>query len=382
MSLSRATAVTVQDGRLPALNINSRDLKTIIAEIDDEDFKERYRSVPDFVRWALDCNDSDFYQLKEPLDLLQAARWNTGMFSEVSLEDIGVSYERGDPLAFKVPVKIQEKGKKPQIGWFKVFLQKGDSQKKGFRIFIRERIKITLETKFRKGIRGLALIDEEPLTSMLGDAENIAHTSWDKDQPEFRGKYSHGSGTISFVKDCFKNIPNIIRRQSEGLHRDLFADYFPVPPREAAERRVPPEQRTDEESGTVPEKERIKRRGGGVAPPPDIPQSRPAPVRVEKIENGFVIRKSRDSDLARKIIVKVAYDTRGGNPFSKYQKADFDFSDEASGISITGDNYEIVRRYENTIEFKSTGNPFEVRITGFDRNRDVVVDAKTEQGRK
>jgi hypothetical protein len=378
----------VQKGRSDPVRIDNENIKKIIEGMGDEDFKEDCLSVPDFVTCALGRDDSDFYRLAEPRDQT-SPKWSTDLFSGQDLEDIRIRYDGGERLAFEVPVTIREKTgrKEPEIGWFKVFLQKIDPQKKGFSIFIREGIKITMETKKTKGIRGLVLVDSpsplatSPVSSMLGNAENIAHTAWDKDQPGFKDRYFYGPGTLSFVKGCLSAIQSILRRPAAGLEKNAFP-WLAVPDSIDAEREpVPEKELADDKSGGVPEKARIRRRGGWVAPPRGVPLSRPAPVRVDRIEKGFSISKgSPNSAVPRKIHLKVAYATRAGNPFSKYQKADFDVSDPASGIVITGENYKLGHCKQNTIEFEVTGDPFVVYVTGFDGNRDLAVDVKSKGG--
>ena len=52
----------------------------------------------------------------------------------------------------------------------------------------------------------MVVIDEGELTTLIGDAENPAHTEWQKDSSKFRNKYKHGAKTLDFVKASLREI--------------------------------------------------------------------------------------------------------------------------------------------------------------------------------
>ena len=72
--------------------------------------------------------------------------------------------------------------------------------------------------------------------------------------------------------------------------------------------------------------------------------------------------------------VKVAYDTRRGNPFVKYR--DFDFKLNRDPIKIEDSNIRIRKKGLNILQFTAYSNDFEVVVSGFDRQRDLKINVR------
>ena len=64
----------------------------------------------------------------------------------------------------------------------------------GYRpIFLRDGIVITdVRSPAMSGNRSLVVADDPPLAGLLGDAEGVNHTQWQKDSPKFHGRYVYG----------------------------------------------------------------------------------------------------------------------------------------------------------------------------------------------
>jgi len=342
-----------------------------INEIYDEEEKKYFNRLAHFIEWAINVEERDYLLVAEQ-DLNYAPKWSADLFSKINLEELKENFSNGNPIAFKVPVRVQFKKQQPQHGWFKLFIQRDSNIDKGDVHFIREGIKITKESKIdRRGIRALVIVDDPPLTTMLGDSEPPAHTAWEKDQPKVRGKYDRSTSSIFFVKNSIKMVLKYIEKPLEGIEKDLLIDIFSIPS----------EEEKDPEPGKALEKERNKKVKGAKSVIPDIPLSPPRLIEVEKIKTGFSIRKSPKADsIPSRIKVRVAYSIGKGNPFQKHQIADFDFTKPDSGITIKQNNASLNRVASNRLEFKITGEPFEIRFTGFDEYRDLVTDVRAIRG--
>ena len=79
-------------------------------------------------------------------------------------------------------------------------------------------------------------------------------------------------------------------------------------------------------------------------------------------------------------MAEFAYDVRSGDPFKKYAPADFDLGDGM--LRVKGTNVDVQVRQDNRLEFTVTGSPFEVRVTGFDRYRDLKVRLNWNEARE
>jgi hypothetical protein len=280
------------------------------------------------------------------------------------MKDLRKRFDAGEPLAFCVPVKVHKKGFKNELAWFKVFLQRDESLKKTQSYFIREGVTIPGITSFKeRQIRGIVVIDKAPLTNMLGDAENPAHNEWHKDSSKFKNRYEHGPSCLKFVKDSMREIVWRLIQPTGNIDRDLLKDIFFI--------EIP----LDIEG----EKQKVKRKTKG----PDEeesdddfipPKSEPRLIKLTRIKSGFAIRKNPITDeLPVSVKVEFAYNVRKGSPFKKYMPSDFSLENDS--LTMECENVTIVSKYGNVLEFEIGNAEFNVILSGFDENRDLVVRA-------
>jgi hypothetical protein len=69
----------------------------------------------------------------------------------------------------------------------------------------------------------------------------------------------------------------------------------------------------------------------------------------------------------------VAYDLLRGNPFNKWNAADFDLEDMVTDMKHV-DNLTFLN---NSINFESNNKDFYIKVQGFDTRRDVKVATKS-----
>jgi hypothetical protein len=100
---------------------------------------------------------------------------------------------------------------------------------------------------------------------------------------------------------------------------------------------------------------------------------------IYPLKNGFKITLNKEVvdkiSFPFQAIIRIAYATRRGNPFAQYEKFDFDVSNE-SLININGNGCNIIEKNLNVIKVEITSSNFELEVTGFDSNRDLLVDVK------
>jgi hypothetical protein len=322
--------------------------------------KENLISLFEFADWAITCRDEDYIKLKEPADITKAPKWSDEIFEEETMAAARTKFDSGEPLAFRVPLKVHKRGSPNRLSWLKVFLQRDESLSQAQNYFIREGITITGISSFKeRGIRGMVVVDEEPLTTMLGDAENPAHTEWQKDSSKFKDRYEHGSSCLSFVKNSMKEIIRRLIRPVEGVDKELLSRVFYI--------EIP-----KEDEGGVEDTDEQKRGRNRKKQGPDIPTPPPPLLKVAQIQGGVCIRSNKSSErVPATVRADFAYNVRKGNPFKKYQALDFDLL--KAPVNISSGNVTINSRSQNHLEFTPSGPDFFVRIEGFDKNRDLVV---------
>jgi len=316
-----------------------------------------------FAQEAIQLTMDEYVVLKEPENLVLAPYWNDSLFSDIPLQELRKKFDQGSVIGFRIPVKVQRKGHQSRISWFKAYVQRDGKLPAAENYFIREGITISGVSSFReKGIRGMVVIDEGDLTTMIGDAENPAHTEWQKDSSKFRDKYIHGPTTLNFVRFSLKEIIRKLMKPAEGVDQELLGEIFFID--------IPQEMPAGKKPEKTPDK---KKKGDHPEPAPVIDiERRPAPVIVSKISGGVRIYSNKES--VRKISsveVKFAYAVQKGNPLTKYRSPDFDLGKKP--IEIQGSGYRLIQSSDNILKFEVTDTTFDLSVSGFDEHRDLIV---------
>ncbi len=330
-------------------------------EGNDETFHRELLPFVKLAEWA--CNDAEglFVTLQSPPQG-EAPKWTRDAIQADQLPDLRTRFERGDRLAFRAPVWVKPVGAEPQQSFFDVFLQRDLTMENHQPKFIREGIIVSDALKGRlHGVYALVVVEHSPLATLLGDAENPAHTEWQERSAHFRDRYQHGASVLRFVKNSVVELVQMITHSGEESDPKALADVFflPEPPE-------PEEQR----------KEQVEKpRPGGTTQPPDIV----APLRKEKflvsqIDGGFsVSHREGAAGVPDKIDIVVAYEVRRGNAFRHYQPADFEL--DKPPITISAHSADVTDIAENRLVLVNLKPGFRVRVCGFDSSRDLVVRA-------
>ncbi len=276
-------------------------------------------------------------------------------------------FERGERVAIRVSLYVQRRRDAGQPSSFDVFLQR-DTVGSGYRpVFVRG--SIVVPNARQRAVRNQSLfslvtIGEGPLAVMLRAAEPPAHTFWSPDTANFRGHYEFGKQTIDFVVAAPKYLADALSSARTERDVDVWADLFPSPI-------------TDGERDAQGDKRKGNRRN---RPPIEPPPRRSRAFRVDEAAGGFAITRDHadSSELPSEIEVLAAYDTSRGNPFERYNSADFDMSKLT--VQLVG--AEAFARVDNRLAIRLLSEEFRVEVTGFDTNRDVVVRTRATASQK
>ncbi|CAG1008916.1 hypothetical protein ANRL4_03955 [Anaerolineae bacterium] len=316
-----------------------------------------------FVSWAINLEAEDYIQLGQPHEK-SAPNWNDYL-PENQLQTARERFEADGKVAFRVGMKVErkrEKRQKQQIhtGWFKVFIERDDQLKKPESHYLRNGIRLVdIKGHSLRGIRALVVIDDEKLSKMLGDAENPAHTEWQKDAPAFK-QFEHGPSSLSFVKNSLAVLAGKLTKAADAVEQDLLKDIFYL--------ENPNDGLTAKTSGIQGEKPDQGITDTGIV---NLPK-RDQPITSRKTANGIEISSSEISEhRVGTLHLRFAYEVVRGNPFQKYSPLDFSFDD--LGMRIESENVEVAGQSANLLTVHVLGVPFRVRVTGFDGLRDVVM---------
>jgi hypothetical protein len=206
------------------------------------------------------------------------------------------------------------------------------------------------------------------LGTLLGDAENPAHTEWQSKGENFRGKYTYGPSFLEFVTNTVANFVHALTSQDEEENTTLLLDIFSLPPEKADEEAKQPEKKKkkkgtesdDDDEKLEPKKKRF---------------------RVQKSPGGFVVtRGDAGTQPPARLDIQVAYDIRRGNPLRRYNTADFRLNQGPIKLDPAPQGLKVVKKEENRMVVEVLDADFCLTVGGFDEKRDLFVTVKMEEG--
>ncbi len=281
-----------------------------------------------------------------------APRWEDGVLDTADLASLRDRFTAGERLAFRVPILVKRKRSRPASSWFDVYLERDEALRKPEHHFIRRGITIPeVKSNGEKAARALIVIDDQALSTFLGDAENPAHSDWSERADKVRTLYDHGAFTLRFVKNSAAFLASLLARPPVGRDRDLLADLFSIEVTEEAREEHAPS--------------RIPVRAAGGMQTGDAPA---AGITIGRISGGFTIK---GVEAGRALRGEVAYRVRAGNPFRKHSPFDFDLT--ADDIAVSADGVRLRPTSVNTFELLPSAPKFQVSMKGFDARRDLIV---------
>lgn len=294
---------------------------------------------------------------------LPSAWVNTGMPSALGdhVKSLRERYQAGECLCVRAPLLLKQKDGTELNTRFDLFLQKsidGDSDT----LFVRDTIVLTAESKNLRSHRTLAALvaDDKPMCAFLGDAENPAHTSWSASAEKVTTEWRNPAARLKEVRGALQLFYNEVVSSQEVVDPNALIDFFSA----------------KDESGV----RGARLRGPIVRPPnPNPPPPVEKAYRLIRLEGGFAIRGGAGlgpEQLPLTIRVKAAYDVLRGNPFSKHDPLDFDFSRNELTFQANGVSTSV--QSPNILIIEVNSSEFEVQVNGFDPHRDLIIDAKRQ----
>lgn len=358
--LSGELVVRLEDSGKSVTSLTADDIRAAAGDLPEKK-RSPFLKLLELATWSLNLKPTDYVELT-PSAPAAAPDW--GSLSPLAPEieaDLRHRYSNGERLAFKVWLKVQETKKSPSLSWFTVYLERDPLLLRGEGHFIREGITLSgIPAHLEGGVRGLVLVTDPHLASMLGDAENPAHTEWQKNSPKFKDKYNHGPSTLLFVKKSLRWLALFLSRPPAGIDRDLLKDIFYL-------------NRPTEELGS--DSGSLDRLGADQIPKATFPPAqRQSLIRINQLAGG--VRVSLARELPEEPVpfdIHFAYGIRRGNPFRKYHSLDFDLQGDLLNINAADGECEAIA--SNRLRCTPRSQEFEVTVSGFDSTRDLVVRA-------
>ncbi len=297
-----------------------------------------------------------------------APKWDTideRFPSPEAVETARQAYHAGGLLSFDVPVRVRRcDGATDEAASFEIFLQRTDTGGQAVETFLRDGLTISGQHFLREpGVLAIIKAGDNPndaLGTLLGDAENPAHTRWERGGKHFRGRYEYGPSILTYVQRSALHLCSLLSRRPEGVDRDLLQHLFSVP-------------EPGKTASTAPK----PKPGPGIRPiNPNIKPPQKFFVECSKIHGGFHLRphpKAVDAPVA--IQLRAAYEVVRGNPFRLHHPADFDFT-KRTGLDLEFAGLTISSATANRLILTVERSDFSLTATGFDPHRDLIVDVR------
>ena len=348
----------VHDGRTELLDAGT--LARVLGRVGWTEAPTLQRLV-ELAHWGLRLPAERYARLPEPPPAT-APRWAADAGVENALAPLREAFNRGDPVAVRVPVWVKPAAGEPACGTFDVYLERDDALAGGEEHFVRDGITVAgVRSGVQSGVRAIVSVRDRALSSLLGDSENPAHTEWQERSPRFKERYRHGPFTLRYVKGAPREIVRILTRPAAGrdfaLLRHLFS--LDVPTEETVRQREPQGPKRAGVDGTG-EASAIEAAG------------KDRFFELQKLAGGFRVAGSGNGARPpRFAAVLAAYEVRRGNPFTLYQALDFEM--DRAPIVAEAAGAEVLRQERNAIVLRIDDPAFQLVVKGFDPRRDVRV---------
>lgn len=340
--------------------INAKTFDTIAASLPDGAVSP---SVLNFVRQMQDCRDEE-PTLVIPPDWQRTRISGELLGSEVAT-DLRDKFKGGALIFVRAPVVIRDKNNSKFDTYIDLFFKNTQPGEKGQTLVIRGAVTVPTEGRRSNFLdcHAALVAADEPINRLLGDAENPAHTQWNERAEKLRAGWSRGWAILRRVRAALPELHELITERQERDDPLALIDFFSIPKADRGQVARPT-----------------------VGRPHDLPPSKPKPFRIQKRKGGFAILPEvgmNGVQFPLTIQIRCAYDVLSGNPFKRFSDLDFDLFKAYQGdkrmagqISIIKKNADCWPTEPNLLDVRVNNLDFSVEVVGFDKNRDIVIEAQ------
>ena len=327
------------------------------------DFYSQVRPIIELTKESLATQTR--IEIPPPLD---NPKWSAQSLPDEARAEIQTALANDELVAISIAMTVRPKtgdnagGQVPCS--FDIFLRRDADAREGQISFVREGIVITdaRHTNNRQlrcpGVRALAVIDEGPLASFLGDCENPSHTEWQ--HSNVKTKYTLAKQHLEYVVGAIPGVLKLASENSKEPDETLLLDLFALP--------------SGEPGDPARSKEQSKKKGPKSGLPKLKIPTRTKRLSINQNKDGFVIGPGDGTSALPELIdLLVAYDVRRGSPFKRYNKADFRLF--KGRIKHQLRNCRVLAADDNWATFEVLADDFEIKVTGFGGDRDIRVSA-------
>lgn len=279
-------------------------------------------------------------------------------FGEEKIAEMKAAYSSGNLVHSRVPVSLKSNEGPEKTSHIDLFLQALPENESPFSLFARGPITLPGEQRYFSGAvaRGAMIANDDDVAEFLGDAENPAHTRWNPSAEKLVARWHSPKPVLTAIRHSLRALYGIVAEQGEIQDDEALIDFFSLVDKAQA-------------SGGKKKK--------AVKPKVDV-NPREKAIGVKPRDGGFEISAGPGAakwDFPRTVRVRMAYDMIGANPFKRFSRFDFDLNKKGD-VELTAENADIEIIGPNVIKFVVHNSEFQLTAAGFDKRRDLVVDAR------
>ncbi len=353
--------------------INASTFGDLLEKISNRNlaFSNDLKATVDLAIWAQSQQRSATIPLADAPESGRVPCWENSLLPDDLKENLRNSLNEGETIALRFQIRVgRKKTKRSEVPLesFDIFLKQDPACASGSIRFVRDGLMIPgVKSRPYPNHRALVIAETREgsslLAQFLGDAENPAHTEWQESY--VHDKYLYPKDTLRYVTQSVPNLLKTLYEQKKEGDRTLWLDMFGLPqPNELAPRRKAPAKSAKD--GTRSEPANL-----------DVTPKRARRYSLQKIKNGFAIGSPGEGvEPPKTIDVRMAYDSRRGNPFKKYQKEDFDLASKS--IRVNTEGAAVKSKSENHLVVEILNEKFLIEVSGFDPNRDLRIEARAD----
>ncbi len=360
---SHLIAATVRNYYFPILT------GRLVVEIDDTEVSERTfeevsRSLPSelvassllaFVRELQDVRAAEPTLILPPA--WQREGISAGTLGPDTTERLREHFKAGRLLAVRAPLQVKQRGDAAAKTFIDLFLKNATPGERVQTLVVRGSITVPTEgKKLNLPDSHAALVaTDELISKLLGDAENPAHTQWNERAEKLRLGWESGGLVLRRVRAALPELYTLIAERIERDDPLALLEFFSIPKSERA-------------GATPPTMGR----------PKDLPPATAKPFRIEKRVGGFAILPDGVTgahQFPMQLHIRCAYDVLSGNPYRRY--SEYDFSLYRHPIRIEKVNADCWQTRDNEMDVVARSPEFKIEVSGFDPNRDLIVEAQS-----
>lgn len=273
--------------------------------------------------------------------------------------DLRDKFKSGNMLSIRAPLLLRNRTGENQKTHIDLFIKATKPGERAQTIVVRGAITVPTEGRRANLVDSYAALvaTDDAVSRLLGDAENPAHTQWNERAEKLRLGWDRGGMALRRIRAALHELHELV---SDKIERDdpfALLDFFSIPKSDRSDSSHKP----------------------SVGRPVDLPPPTPKAFKIHKRAGGFAIVPGPGIDTTEfplTIRVRCAYDVLTGNPFKRF--SDLDFSFFGGNIDITKKGANCWPNEPNEIDVRVEAPDFSVEVSGFDRNRDLIIEAQAE----